>query len=69
MNEELAKLLRKFGYHHDKTEVVEVDNVRHRARYNAIAIKVKDGRVFLAQHLGYSEEDAEQKLVTMLRRK
>ena len=69
MNQYLAELLGKLGYHHKRTETVQVDNLRHRARYNAIAIKTADGRVFIAQHMGYSPDDAESKLVAMLRRK
>jgi hypothetical protein len=34
-----------------------------------VAVKMKDGRVFIAQHMGNSAEDAESKLVRMLERK
>lgn len=69
MNQRLAKVLARLGYTHEKTETAAVDNVRHKARYVAVAIKVKDGRMFMAQHLGTSAEDAEHKLVAMLERK
>lgn len=68
MNERLAKILRSLGYNHERTDIVKVDNLRHRAKYNAVAIKIRDGRVFIAQHLGASEADAEDKLVKMLER-
>jgi hypothetical protein len=65
----IREMLKKLGYEFEGTETVQIDNLRHKARYNAVAIKVKDGRVFMAQHLGNSADDAESKLVNMLRRK
>ena len=69
MNQALMKRLARLGYKHETTEIAETGNVRHRAKYRAIAIKMKDGRVFMAGHLGASEEDAEVKLVKSLERK
>lgn len=68
MNEFLARLLKQLGYRHEATQMVKVDNLHHKARYEAIAIKTKDGRVYIARHLGTSEADAEHKLVKMLQR-
>jgi hypothetical protein len=65
MNTFLKSLLEQIGYRHEGTQVVVIDSVKHNARFVATAVS-QDGHV--AQHLGVSEEDAETKLVNMLKR-